>query len=66
MQNVPGVICHLYENPKRLEKRMKKIRRLLLERRELFAKRGNLGLESYCLKFLYLKETEKERGSPCY
>ena len=56
----------MYENPKRLEKRMKKIRRLLLERRELLAKGGNSGLESYCLKFLYLKETERERGKPCY
>lgn len=55
----------MYENPKRLEKRMKKIRRLLLERRELFVKRGNSGLESYCFKFLYLKETERERGNPC-
>ena len=53
--------------PKEVREKNKKIRKLLLKRRELFAKRGNSGLESYCLKFLYLKETRGwAGGSPCY
>lgn len=43
--------------PEEVGEKNKKIRKLLLKRRELFAKRGNSGLGSYCLKFLHLKET---------
>ena len=52
MQNVPGVICHLYENPKRLEKRMKKNKEAFAGKKRAACQRRELRLRKLLSEIL--------------